>query len=774
MNRQHALTFLKGVTLVGIYGGLLMPLVFIPTVIFPFVFSKLLAFQILIGVTFPAYLLLAWLEPRYRPKKHALYLAIVAYFFAIALSCVFAMDPVRAWWGNQERMNGLFTLLHFFAWLTMTTGLMTRWEQWRKLLNYEAVLAVFMAIVALLQLRFPKLLLFPASTRVGGLLDNPIYMGAYQIFNLFFLGLLFLKTSSKNARYWYIGAAVVDIAAFIAAQSRGALLGLGVGILAFAAYYGFFNKEKKVRVAIISALVVLVASYGLLFAFRNTEFVRSSPLARFTNLTASTGTRLIAWRIAWNGFLERPLTGWGFDNFHLLFNHRYNPDSLRFGQYETWFDRSHNTILDVLSMTGIFGFIGFAAVYLTLFYSSWRAYRKGWIDLPVSAILFALPIAYFVQNLFVFDHPAAFSMSYLLFALVIAATRGQFVGLPEEADAHKKHEGKRQFSWPAFAVLEALACLLVWTTSILPFKASALSIKASQAFANRQFTASYDLYQQAFSTWTPYLDEQSFLVSRDLITLSVQGNLTKVQNWKDFFAHAQKLSEEEIRRHPTNTHPRFIYARLLHEGASYLPIELGTIERAYLDAIETSPKRQQLHTGLARFYLQAKRTDDAIRVYKTVLDFDTELGESHWMYGLALFFDGNKKDEGAKEIVASQDVTYRYALRDPRELQPLLQAYLYAHETERIRGVVEHLDQYPLGSPQAYAEAAFLLHTEGGTEFEQAFIDRAESLVPGSRDAYTKRLNGDAVTLGAPEAPAPSQAPATQPESGSGGAGPRR
>ena len=103
---------------------------------------------------------------------------------------------------------------------------------------------------------------------------------------------------------------------------------------------------------------------------------------------------------------------------------------MRFGQYETWFDRAHNTVLDVMSMTGVFGLIGFLAIYLAIFYSSWRAYKKGWIDLPIAAMLFALPIAYFVQNLFVFDHPAGFTMSYLLFALVVGATQKDFVGEP--------------------------------------------------------------------------------------------------------------------------------------------------------------------------------------------------------------------------------------------------------------------------------------------------------------------------------------------------------
>lgn len=169
MNRSNAVKLFKALTYLGIYGGLLVPLMFIPTVIFPFVFSKLIYFQILIGLTFPAYLALAWMEPDYRPKKHLLYFAILGYFVALALSVLLAVDPFRAWWGNQERMNGLFTLLHFLAWLTMMVGTLKTWNQWKWLLNYEVALSAVMAIVAILQKLNPNLLMFRrAPPRPGG------------------------------------------------------------------------------------------------------------------------------------------------------------------------------------------------------------------------------------------------------------------------------------------------------------------------------------------------------------------------------------------------------------------------------------------------------------------------------------------------------------------------------------------------------------------------------------------------------------------------------
>ncbi len=735
-----------------------MPLVFIPVVIFPFVFSKLIVFQVLIGLTFPAYLLLAWMEPAYRPKKHILYFAIIAYFIAMALSVVFSVDPMRSWWGNQERMNGLFTLLHFFAWLTMTVSTITRWEQWRKLLNYQVALAVFMACVAMLQRVYPNLLLFPATERVGGLLDNPIYMGAYQIFTFFFLALLAIKDHRHAMRIWYGVAGFFAAVAFLLAQSRGAFIGLAAGFVVFALYYAFFTPNKKIRKIVLGILALGIIGYGLAFAFRDTALILNSPLGRLTHFNAAVSTRLIAWNIAWQGFKERPITGWGLDTFHIVFNSHYNPKSLRFSAYETWFDRSHNTVLDVLSMTGLLGFITFVSIFIALFYASWRAFKKGWIDLPVSAVFVALPIAYLVQNLFVFDHPAAFSMSYLLFALVIAATRGEFVGkkdTDEEVHAGKRHD----FPLIAAVVAFALAIVLVWNTSIQPFNASKIAILGSQAFAARQEDAAYELYRQSLDIWTPYRDELSFLMSRDLVGLSSQRRLETYKRWKDFYALAVEASKEELARHPKNTNPQFLYARLVHEMAPILKISPAEVEERYRIAIATSPMRQQIYFGLARLFFQTNRPQDAINVYRQVRDFDPGNGDASWTLGVSLFYDVNQKEEGAKEIVHSQNVEHPYRLTDPREISALADGYITLKDDAGLQAMVTKLDRFPAGDAAIYADLARQMEAAGKTDLREKVLVYGESIDPRTRAVYLNPAAATAPTPVVTPPPATTAAP---------------
>ncbi len=731
MSEAFIARFLKRVVLVGVYGGLFMPLIFIPSVIFPFVFSKIILFQILIGLTFPAYLLLIWMRPEERPRSHPLLWSLVAYFVAIAMSVVFAVDPMRAWWGNQERMNGLFSMLHFLAWLLMMSSVAKTWEDWKKLLNVQVVVGGLVAITGIWQKWVnSSAFLYEAGPRVGGVLDNPIYMGVYQMFMFFFLAFLASRTKSRSLWAWYGFLAVLAAFAFIAAASRGPLLGLFAGVAAFTIFVVLFSDNKKLRLGVMGMIVLALMGYGGLYLQRNEEWVARAGLGRFVNLTTTLDTRLIAWKIAWEGFKERPLTGWGFDNFHILFNQKYNPISLRYTLYETWFDRAHNTVLDVLSMTGILGFVTFVSIFVSIFYAAWKAQKKGTIDLPLAALLFALPVAYFVQNLFVFDHPAGFALSYFLFAFVIAATREGFL----HGTAPTPHENGRAFSWGVAIPVALVFLLVVWRASILPFRVSRLSIAAGQQFGT---AAALQKALAAENTWTPYLDEQTFLLSRALVAAAGNDQLEKIPSWRSWYDLAVRVSKEELRRHPLNTHPWYIYSRLLNDTTGSVPENLTLTEQAYKSAIATSPKRQQLYFNLARFYVQTGRVDQALEQAAVARDFDSENGYGDWTHGIVLFYDKGDKANGAKELVQALEKPYPYPPEFPRDMVPIVESYKILGRTKELDAWIDKLG-YEGGTMQQYLQIAYELQLSNRIDLRDRVLTGAKKIYPAIQEEYDK------------------------------------
>lgn len=791
MNRTSIVKILKGITWVGIYGGLLMPLVFAPVVIFPFVFSKMAFFQVVIELTLPAFIVLAWIEPQYRPKRTSLLIAICAYFLAVLVSVIFATDPMRAWWGNQERMNGLFSVLHFLLWFIMATSVVKTWAEWKRLIWFQLCLSVFMGAIALLEKPFPNLLSFPAGDRPGGLLDNPIYMAGYQIFSLFFIALLWLKGVPTWQKIALAMIAIVDIGAFFMAESRGALLGLVCGLLVFALSYVFTSRPKREKYAIVGIFVALLVGYGLLYSARSTAFVQKySVLSRIVTFNTTIDTRFIAWQIAWQGFLQRPITGWGFDDFHILFNLHYNPMSLRFSYYETWFDRAHNEVLDVLSMTGLLGFITYASIWITIVVATYRAYRKGWIDEPVAAIFVGLMVAYFVQNLSVFDQPAGFMMSFLMFALVNRATQGPFLK-HEHVETPEHAKISAGTVWGAFAVIEIIMLLIAWRWTALPVYASILSIDSNNYFNGGDYATAFEYAKEAAATPTPYLDEQTFLQSRNLITLVQNNQLTSVPNWKEWHDLIKQISEEQIAQHPRNTNPLFVYAQFLQTFGAQVPADLTEADQIYKQALATSPERQQLLYAYGRFKLGQGDKQGAYQMFVQALNEDPQVGESWWYAGLTRMFDLGDMPGGAPMVVSSTQVLVPYVPANVNEAAAMAIAMSLTSDKTGLTNLIDNqLPTLTGGTIQFYldiaqsAEAVGLMDERNKllgamVQADPSFALRLGPLESGSATSIQQSLDRTAnlVATGTSSTPpvaatnaqtATSTAPATE------NAGPRR
>jgi len=753
MQRQTAVKVLKTITYIGIYGGLLMPLMFVPVVIFPFVFSKLIFFQVLIGLTLPAYLALAWMEPQYRPRWSFMYAALIGYFVALLLSVIFAVDPVRAWWGNQERMNGLFTLLHLFAWLCMAVSMLKTWEDWRYLLNYQVILGVFMAVVALLQKPFPSLLLFPASDRVGGLLDNPIYSGAYQLFILNFIVLLFAKTKNKGWRMWYVVAAIFSFSAMLAAGSRGPFMGLIFGGVLSAIAIGVMHGSKKIKIAILGSVGLAALLYvGVVTVGVNTQafrsFAKAAPTAsRIFSLDTGTAGRFIAWRIAWDGFLQRPLTGWGLDDFHVLFNRNYNPQSLRSGYYETWFDRAHNTVMDVISMTGIIGFMAFVTLWVAIYYTIIKARRKKWIDIPTTAVMIGLPAGYFLQNLFVFDHPAMYSMSYLLYAFVICLGFPIFAGKHE--DEPVKEAKIKPAPWITFGVLQAAFLALIYFTSALPAYASYLTIKGNNYFMAGDLEKMYAIAQEAAAIQTPYLDEQTFLLARNMITLADSGQMTRWAKWKDMDALIHDITARHLASHGVNAHPRYIYASYLQAMArATRDVKYAQeSEEQFKAAIAESPKRQQLFFSYGRLLADMGRYDEAIAQFKAAASFDEVIGEAWWQIGVCYWYDQNKPQEGAPYIAKAMKVGRPFALRSAQDAALVAQAYDITNDKDGLMKLIEILPTLPAAAPEVYLDIATSMEHQNLVEQRNLILSAIINSDPAYRTRLKPLLDGTAKTI---------------------------
>ena len=202
---------------------------------------------------------------------------------------------------------------------------------------------------------------------------------------------------------------------FYLSQTRGAFLGLVAGLFILVLYLAFAGSKTVRKWSLVAIGIMIVLGLGV-FAIRNEPFLNNIPGGRLAQISLSDSTaqtRFWVWGEAWKGFLERPIFGWGPENFTTVFDKFFNPNFFTPGQStETWFDRAHSVFFDYLSETGIVGLLAYLSIFLYFaleFFRKRRVRAAGASEHHKTAhtlengLLLAMPVAYLVQGVAIFD-----------------------------------------------------------------------------------------------------------------------------------------------------------------------------------------------------------------------------------------------------------------------------------------------------------------------------------------------------------------------------------
>ncbi|MDM5201028.1 O-antigen ligase family protein [Fictibacillus enclensis] len=183
--------------------------------------------------------------------------------------------------------------------------------------------------------------------RLIGLLEDPNY---FVFYNSIFFTYYLCHTESQKNRIGLALAVLTSILTF----SRGGLLVL---ILTFVLYMFLLNHQpiKQLKLVLGSLFTVLLGAY-ILVTFMKFDLYGILE-ARMNDFSSDGGSgRLDLWGRAWDVFVLHPLTGIGANNF-LDYNQSQFGDTLHV----------HNTFLEILAESGIFGILCFLLFILFVF-----------------------------------------------------------------------------------------------------------------------------------------------------------------------------------------------------------------------------------------------------------------------------------------------------------------------------------------------------------------------------------------------------------------------
>ncbi|MEX0690104.1 MAG: O-antigen ligase family protein, partial [Candidatus Paceibacterota bacterium] len=399
-------------------------IIFTSGTIFPYVTGKFVAFRILVGLSL-IFFFLGIIFDKIRADKYwdrlidsiksPLGIVIGIFTFIFTLAGFFGIDPVHSFWSNFERGEGSLQIIFLYAFFLLLSTFLTEEKDWKKFFEVfviSAFLSILYGIGDGLGIVSGTNTPLNEVRRFGGSLGNPAYLATYLLFASFFSSYLLLSEKQnlkKSKKYLLISSIVIFIVFFLWAATRGAFLGLiGAGIVG-AIYLFVIKKNWRKIISLITIGVLLVIGGG--YTYKDSQLIQSLPVSRLYDLSLDTRNfqeRLIMWDMTIRAVKDRPLLGYGAENFDHIFYEYYNPSyydpaERGVGNFGPWFDRAHSTTFDYLSQTGVLGLIsywGIFAMFFLLFVKSKLHKRESAI---LATLILVMPVAYLIQGQVLFE-----------------------------------------------------------------------------------------------------------------------------------------------------------------------------------------------------------------------------------------------------------------------------------------------------------------------------------------------------------------------------------
>ncbi|MBM4405337.1 MAG: O-antigen ligase family protein [Chloroflexi bacterium] len=502
--KEHGLT---KYLLIAIWGGLafllLMPFLIGIDTIFPYIVRKSIFARALIEILAGLWLILILHDGRYRPKPSWVIYALCAYLLLSVVSAVFGVSFNRSMWSTYERMMGIWDLLHWVVLALILASVMRTSRAWFWLFNWNLFLVLLLCLIgftemygigkkaipeALNDFLYPELIYRGCGGRICATLGNPSFLAAILVVNIPIAAGLFVrsfyqskeppatgkkpKVAPRNwplllSRAFWALCTLTFLWILYQNGTRGAFIGLAAAAL-FLGALALFRVNKVARKPLLIVAAVVFGGLSLLYFWDVSVnipapkgLVTSTAGERITVNIVQDGSvkgRLIAARAALHGFAQRPVLGWGPDNFAAAFDKNVRAEDFYLG--ENYVDNAHNKIINDLVTVGLLGTLAYLAVWIAPLWFVVRRRRRPDHEIFTYVVLCALA-AYFVQNLLLFDTPAMILQWTLLVGFVAAQERGFEDEAQEEPKAQPANAAQapapRKQSAAAIPVLDGWA-----------------------------------------------------------------------------------------------------------------------------------------------------------------------------------------------------------------------------------------------------------------------------------------------------------------------------
>jgi len=348
------------------------------------------------------------------------------------LSTIFSQNPVFSFWGSPLRGGGSLNFILYVAFGIFCFFILEK-KDWKKVINLNLLIGALISVTAVMQkLSLFKNVINPRAERVVSTLGSSILLALYLLLLIFF-ALSFAVKSGGKKRVFYLFLVFLFCFAMFLSGSRAGFLGLAIGLSFFLLFYPQKNKKIKwCKIAFLVLIFLMISSVfwlgknpGLVDFLSKNQVTKiyfsrawntAYPLLTQGKLTVMQD-RVSVWKIGALAIKDKPLLGYGPENFSIPFDKYFHPALPGMDpSILQWWDRAHNFIFDIGSTAGLPALIIYISLFAFVFYKLQKKKKESEDSILIHGIQ-ATFIAYFTANFFNFDCFSTYLLSFLILGL---------------------------------------------------------------------------------------------------------------------------------------------------------------------------------------------------------------------------------------------------------------------------------------------------------------------------------------------------------------------
>lgn len=622
---------------------------------FPDSFSKVVIFRFIVSA---ALLLTLWQiiksgRINWPIKPNRLILALGLWFLVISAATIFSADFSHSVWDVNYRSLGWFSYLYFFLFLGLLVYLFRDIADWKKYFLFLSLAGLGIGAISVLQnfgIYFkPEYITVSVLERPSSTLGNPNTLADF-ILLVGFMTAALAFLSKGVLRKILILALVFEFLALFLAGSRGGFSGLVFG----AAVFFFLYPQSSNFYKKLAAGIIVLSVIGLLFLRSDTGkavFSDSYYLTRLANVSLQEDTvksRLLSWQAALKSFPERPILGFGPENYSIAFDKNYPPAfSSGHNLDEQWWTRAHNIFLEWLIGAGILGLAAFLFVFFEVFRNLFRLARSTERETAVLATGAAAAFAgHLAHTAFNFDTVASLMVVFPLFGFTVFLISTAKAGPAAAKVQNNVSNPGSSAAKIAAGGLIAVSLFFLWSYNLKPFLVN-YRYNSEKIVFNHNPDESMEKIEKIFETRT-YLDHDLildyYLKARTNLAILEEREETRFAGLERQKYFASRLEENKILQ-PTyirnNLFLGEIYTSLARLELDKTAEHLAKAVENYEYFIKVSPPRPQSYSGIGKIYLMQREYNRAEEQFRLALSFNDEASEPHFWLAVIAFYKNN-------------------------------------------------------------------------------------------------------------------------------------